>query len=136
MPIPVSCDALVQAALNGMLSSVGSAAIHLFQNNFSPLPNSLTSDFVECTFPGYASILIGPLFGTPTNPTPGLWQSDPGLLLFTCTSGGPQIAYGWWIQRGSHFLEAAQQFDAPVTFTAGAQLQLQPRPQAITQFIL
>lgn len=135
MPIPVSGDDLVKAALNGMLTQMGSAVLHLFVNDFSPLPNSLTTDFLEATFPGYASVLIGPLWGPLTNPSPGVWQSDPGVINFNCTSGS-QIVYGWWIQRGSHFLEAAQRLDTPISVTAGVQIQLEPRPQGITQFVV
>lgn len=135
MPLPLSGDDLVKATVNAMLTQMSSAALHLFRNDFSPLPNSLTSDFLECNFAGYASVFIGPLFQPVTNPAPGLWQSTSGIVTFTCTAGS-QVVYGWWIQRGSHFLEAAQLFDTSVTMTAGLQLQMELRPQGITQYIL
>lgn len=136
MPIPVTCDDGLKAVMNGLLNNIGgSAVLRLFQNNFLPQPASLISDFVECTFAGYASKLLTSVWGALTNPAPGIWQTDSGVLTFTCT-GGSQVVYGWYIQKGSHFLEAAQLLDNPVSMTAGVQLQLELRPQGITQFVL
>lgn len=137
MPIPVTGDDSVEAAMIGWANKFagGTSRLHLFSNNFLPLPNSPISDFVECTFAGYAAIALTTVFTGPTNPTPGLWQYDSGVLTFNCT-GGSQVVYGWYIQFGSHFFEAGQLFDNPITMTAGMQLQIELRPQGITQFIL
>jgi len=134
--IPVTCDDALKAAMNAVITNLsGLTTLRLFQNNFQPLPNVILADFLECTFAGYSAIIVGGVWTGPTNPASGIWQFDSGILAFTCTAGS-QVVYGWYLKRGAHFIEACQLFDNPVTMTAGLQLQLELRPQGITQFVV
>jgi hypothetical protein len=70
--------------------------LHLFQNLPDISGESLTADFVECTFLGYAPIY--PIsWGTPFLRPDRKAEIDTCPLRFSCTGGVPsQIAFGWY----------------------------------------
>jgi hypothetical protein len=125
--IPYDGKIGINTVLLGQLMSGGlTAFVRLYQNNYVPVAGTLNSDFVECTWPGYAG-----------QPTPAavdqginglgqdVWQFGP--TTFGPATGTPsQVVYGYWVEFVDPVSHAkrvwfAQQFDVPFGVTAAGQ---------------
>lgn len=108
------------AMLNILSTDGGGVApisVHLFQNNFFPLPTSQLSDFVEATFSGYAAsgaVHWGSGYydvnGKPTVNTPEVPFLAASPLLI------PNTIYGYYItdSGAGTTLYFAERFPAPI----------------------
>jgi hypothetical protein len=72
--------------------------LKLFSNNFTPNNTTLTSDFTEASFTGYAPVL----FARSDWQRPALVSGKAGMLLFTAPSkfnntGPSATVYGWYV---------------------------------------
>lgn len=99
------------------------AVLRLFQNNFTPTPANVLSDFVEATFQGYASINLMGHLGAKSQIQAGEWHFFSDVFTYSAPlSGSPQTIYGWYVQYprldGTHLFGSAR-FDAPVVMQVG-----------------
>lgn len=97
------------------------AVVKLFQNNITPTPNSLITDFTICNFSGYsdsAAIVWGNSYirpdGTAVVPGGSVEFRQTGVTV-------TNIAYGFCVVHpggGTPYLIMSARFDTPVNFTA------------------
>ena len=102
--------------------------IELYQNNYTPVDGSTLASFTASTFAGYvAETCARSDFGPPAlvgNVAYSTLSFDP---TFTCTAGGPQSAYGWFMYGAiSQKVYAAARFDVTRSMSAGAKEELSP----------
>lgn len=95
--------------LIGDLATTEELRIRLFKNNYTPLETSVTGDFTEAAFSGYASVLLSDWTIT-EDISPYATHSQ---VLFNCTAtGSAESIYGYYIVRaGTNDLIAAKRFE-------------------------
>jgi hypothetical protein len=104
--------------LGGAVADLADLTLHLAQEALSITPATLTTDFTEATYDGYAAAAVADT-GLIYLDAQGnvVWQ--PASVAFQPTgSTTPNTIYGWWLQGtvggvGVKFV-AGQMFDAPV----------------------
>lgn len=108
-----------------------SLILRLWQNDFTPAPDSDSGDFQECDFPGYAPVTLTSWTTAFLNPA-GLGQSTGPVVLFTRSAGGtPQPAYGAYVtDQAGNWVWANVRAGGPFTFAGlGDQLAVLPSLQ-------
>lgn len=136
MGLPLWADnALLTAAGNLLTYMQTGVSLHLFQNVFSPAPDSPGSAFHESSFPGYSAVNLGGLLSGPTLVVPGQYELTTTMISFTCTGATSQVIAGWYMRR-SVAIVAAEAFTTPIPLANGTQYTIQLRPQLISQSLL
>jgi hypothetical protein len=104
-------------------ADLNGAILSLFQNNITPNPNNVLSDFTEADFTGYlASGAI--TWGTPVYAPDGTPTVYGDLKTFTAGSPVTQsnVVYGWYITDSpATKVMAARRFDAAININAPSQ---------------
>ena len=102
--------------------------VWLFKNNYTPVDGSVTANFTPADFPGFAEVIIPQGVWGPSVIVADVAESDShNTPTFTCTGGGGQLVYGWFMKgntTGKTYL--AQRFDTPRNMVAGATEVLDP----------
>lgn len=84
--------------LIGELTATEELRIRLYKNDYTPLETSVTGDFTEAAFTGYASVLLSDWTIT-EDLAPYATHSQ---VLFNCTqTGSAETIYGYYIVRAS-----------------------------------
>jgi hypothetical protein len=115
---------LIQAAVEAFKTAAGAALlatpkIHLFSNDFQPMPTTLIGDFTEAAFSGYAAVsavLTGPVnFGLTASAL-----VSPGVFLATDVDPFvPDTLRGWVLEdSGGSVWYAAERFPTPIPITS------------------
>lgn len=96
--------------------------LKLFSNNYTPVFGSTAGSFTECTFGGYAAVVITHAsFAAPTATAPGATTTSSTAGVFSCTSGAAQNAYGCYlVGHTSGKVIAACRFDNVRSMAPGA----------------
>lgn len=102
--------------------------VKLYKNDYTPDDDSTDADFDGATFGGSDRITLDPVdWDAP------VVVSDVGQIdsidppSWTCTSGGPETVYGWWmIDQATSAVLFAQRFDTPRVMSVGATEVLTP----------
>lgn len=102
--------------------------VRLFQNNFTPSPNMVVGDLVECTFTGYAAstvIVWNPVGDDDTGNA--LVIGDQKLFAATGSAIG-NMAFGYYVtDAAGTVVYWAERFATPKSFdSAGDQLAVVP----------
>lgn len=102
--------------------------IGLYQNNYTPVDASTVTDFAPSTFTGYNELLLPPAdWNAPVIIGGIAYISTLINPVFTCTAGGPQDAWGWYLREDtSDIIMAAARFNAVRVMAAGASEVLNP----------
>jgi hypothetical protein len=110
---PFAMDIILRG-IRTQLLLVPSPRLHLFQNNITPTPLSLLTDFTEATYDGYAN-QTQPYAGGPFRETDGSF-SIRTLANFAMTgSTTPNIIYGYYVTDNPNTgLLFAGKFDTPI----------------------
>lgn len=99
----------------------GQCALKLFSNNFSPTVTTVTGNFTEPSFPGYAPIDFI-LDGSPTIDAAGQATGVKSICTFTNTGVSDIVVYGWWLTlKGGGWgpwCWFAKEFTSPQTIVA------------------
>lgn len=116
MPEPVVPFPRSDAILTVFVAASGEingAILHLFDNDFTPTPDSVIGDFTEATFAGYvASSAIA--WSEPFRTEDGRAKSVGDTKVFELDTLPGAIIYGWYATVGGA-LRAAKRFDTPVS---------------------
>jgi len=90
------------ALLNSKLPYLEGLTLRLYKNDFIPTLISKNEDFLECDFPGYASI-FGPFgFGTPFTNADDRAETDSAVQTFTAAAQQPgQYIFGYFLTDDS-----------------------------------
>jgi len=111
---------LMAQGLSAIMGGANNSRVRLFGNNYSPTAPTSYTDFLECSFAGYAAVPV------PTAVDQGLnfnqidiWAFDP--VRFTMSAPPAAVAYGYWIDfvnPRTHTRQAlwAQRFNVPFAF--------------------
>jgi len=102
--------------------------VDLYQNNYTPTDSSTASSFTVAAFTGYAQVAVArSTFGTPGIVANVAQITSSVSPLFTCTGGGGQTVYGWYMRGAtSNKVYAAAAFDTPRVLNPIASELLQP----------
>lgn len=94
----LAIDLMAQFIL-GKLQPAVDLKLHLFVNNYTPVVGSTSSDFTECTAPGYAAIDL-PASGWTGSTTAGVASYSHATATFAITGPGSpgQTVYGHYIE--------------------------------------
>jgi hypothetical protein len=105
-----------------------SYTLHLYSNDYTPVQDTVTESFTEATFPGYSAIdYARDDFGAPATVDDIAVSTLSPTPTWTCTGGGGQLIYGWYLVGAtSGTCLAAQQFAAPRNMTTGSTETLDP----------
>jgi hypothetical protein len=129
----VTSSAFRRAILVWALPFVSGYTIRLFTNNYIPLYNSQSTDFVEPLGAWYTPQAIGQ-FHPPSNLSSGQSSSISQLITWTVTSDPRnESAYGYWVTTSTGLYAWAQQMEIlqPVPLSSlGAKVSLIPRLDA------
>lgn len=109
---------LLQAAI--FKTAAATTEMRLYQNNFTPGTGTLTGDFTEANFDGYASITVAAYNPVALDPVSGdYFISNATPLVFTDTGNTtPNTIYGWYLtDAGGETIDCGR-FDAPVVMDA------------------
>ena len=75
-----------------------SAVLHLFQNDYEIVEASILSDLVECTYGGYAYVILDSVVHTGIDTSDrDSWYWPTAQFTATSGSGLPQYAYGAYV---------------------------------------
>jgi len=105
-----------------------SLAVNLFRNDFTPLPSSVSGDFVAANFDGYAEVTFNPTILLPPATVDDVTKSkltiDPAT--FTCTGTG-QLVYGVYVvaDNSVNWLWA-ERFSSPILVINGTTIRVIP----------
>ena len=108
-------------AINGVMNIGG--VLRLFQNNLTPNPANIVTDFVEATFVGYSQKNLINAFGGVWKVVSGIWQTTSTIQTFSCVGEAPQIIYGWYITYTNVLYYST--FLNPPTISNGVNLPVQ-----------
>jgi hypothetical protein len=108
----------------------GTLIVRLYQNDITPGPGSVLSDFIPCNFPGYADQQMQPGMSTPTiNSVDQAFSSSDVLSWVRGAGAGTQTAFGYVVFAdliAGGVIFGAERFRTPRTFSiAGQSLTLQ-----------
>jgi len=111
-------NATMTARLDAMVGAAPLIApvLHLYVNDFTPLPTSVVGDFTEAAFGGYATTL--PVFGDAIVGPGGLISCPAGIHIFTCDGTDGEVVYGWYLLDSAGGLVCAGRFAAPRNMAA------------------
>lgn len=100
----------------------GDVVVELYKNNYTPVDASTAADFTPATFGGSGPITITPADWGAAAIAANVAQTDADTPpQWTCTSGGPETVYGWFmIDDASGDVLLAQRFDDPRVMELGA----------------
>lgn len=129
----ISIDARTALAIafrDALINTPDGSNVHLYQNDFTPNPQSVLTDFTECDFVGYAEVAVGATWTDTLVPQTG------EVRVYTTVSAdftagvilAPQTAYGFYVTDDADaVLQGFGRFDEPVLFSAsGESLPLVP----------
>jgi hypothetical protein len=101
--------------------------LHIYQNDYTPIPGSAIEDYTECDFPGYsAADLINADWGSVsvedhvammTNDTPCEFEADP-------TGFVSQPAFGYYVTDSEGDYQYGERFALTKTIEPGGTLQV------------
>jgi hypothetical protein len=118
----------LQNALKPTAGPSSGYRVRLFKNDYTPEEDSVTGDFTEADFTGYAEVAI-----TQSNwPTPVIVDdiaecTSTVTPTYTATGGGGQLVYGWYmVEADFSTCLFAQRFDTPRNMISGAVETLNP----------
>lgn len=113
---------LQRALFTTGISAAEDYDLKLFSNNYTPVFGSTAGSFTECTFTGYAAVVIShSSFPAPTATAPGATTTSSTAGAFSCTSGSAQNAYGaYLVGHTSGKVIAAVRFDNVRSMAPGA----------------
>lgn len=113
------------------LEVFGTTKVHLFKNDYTPVPGSLFANFTEADFTGYAAQDLA--MNLPVTVSGKATCTNNVVMSFTMgTPGTTNTVYGYYVALnadtfGYGRLLWAERFDNPVFFTnSGDQLNLTP----------
>jgi hypothetical protein len=116
------------AALADLISSLfNNARVHLYTNNYTPVPATMLTNFTELVGTGYAPQGVGS-WGSPVLGGDGFFTTTGAPVTFT-NSGviAWPAAYGWFITDStSTLLISAGLFSAPITVGVGGDMPFSP----------
>jgi len=103
--------------------------IHLFQNDYTPVPGMVEGDFVEADFTGYATQVV-PDAGWAGGSVTDHVAKVPSLTTLTFTSdpgASSQTIYGYYaMYEGDSTLVWAERFGSPRVMNPGDVMNLTP----------
>jgi len=111
--------------INSGIIGVGDYNIHLFKNNYHPVPHVVPADLTEATFGGYAAQGFDP-----TGFSEGIQVDDavftmPDLYTWTpTTTGGGQTVYGYWVSDEGDNVAWVVRWATPVVVAVGIPINL------------
>ena len=110
--------------------------IDLYQNNYTPVDGSSAGNFTVATFPGYAQVaLLRANFSAPSITANVAYTQYSSAPDFSCTGGGGQLVYGWYMRGAtSGKVLAAQAFAIARNMTPGASESINPLQFALKSF--
>lgn len=117
-------DSTLQAMLtdikDGELSIAG-WTLHLYKNDYTPIPATIESDFTECDFTGYAAqVLNEATWGDVTVSLHVASTTQTTDCVFTAGAlmVGTQTVYGYYVLTAADALAWSERFAAPRTLSA------------------
>jgi hypothetical protein len=91
--------------------------VRLYGNNVTPGPNSVLTDFIAATFPGYVDQVLQPGMTTPAINGVGQAFARSGILSWVRGAGvGSFVVYGYLVianETGPDLLFGAERFASP-----------------------
>lgn len=123
-------DAALQSA---GFSSAEDYDVKLYQNNYTPVDTSTTSNFTEATFTGYTLVTITHATFPAASISSNIAVSDAGNATFSCSGGASQTIYGCYVVgHTSGKVYAAVIFDASITVVSGLSISVDVKFQLKT----
>lgn len=100
-----------------LANDAGSWRVKLFQNNYTPVPGSVSGNFTDPTYTGYASQAIGAWGSASIDGSGNATAAGAPNLTFqpTALTSLPQTIYGWWVDDGSGNFLFGDVLPAPFT---------------------
>lgn len=129
MVIPdVGKERLIEWMLSTEDASFGDLDVALYTNNYTPVDGSIFSSFTAASFTGSSPIAIHRSDWTgPTLTSHVAYMTLPTPPAWTCTAGGPQTCYGWFLYDPSDdTVIAAQKFAVARVMDTGSIESLNP----------
>jgi len=123
-------DSKLQQQLQAWLAEVKLTenwTVRLFVNDYTPIPTSVWSDFVEASFAGYDGIGINMLnWPTPTIVDHVAISTNTTTYTFQAASSGvsPQTVYGYYVGDDGDNLIYAERWTDSYNITNGVKLDL------------
>jgi hypothetical protein len=107
------CHYAVQQFINGQ-----TLTMHLYTNNYTPLPNSTSGSFTELGAGGYSAQNLTGGGWTLTDDGTGTNGDYPNVT-FTFTPSSPTMIYGYYVLDGSSNFVGGESFSTgPISFPA------------------
>ncbi len=102
--------------------------VDVYSNNYTPVNGSTGSDFTVATFTGYAQVSVPRAsFGAAAIVANVAEITSSVIPTFSCSAGGGQTCYGWFMRGASSGkVYAAQLFSVARLLNAGASVLLNP----------
>lgn len=102
--------------------------LNLYQNNYTPDDAATLASFTQSTFTGYAPVNVTrATMGSPVIVAHVAHRTRSTVPVFTCSAGGPQNAYGWYlVGQLSGIVYFAQRFDVVRSMGAGVSESIDP----------
>jgi hypothetical protein len=114
---------MVQAAL----STNENYVMHLYNNNYTPVAGSVTSNFTETAFTGYAAVTLTRSGWSNPSTVSGDAQSTYAQQSWTCTGTGDTL-YGYYVVGATSGTTLwAEAFSSPRTLANGDVLDINPQ---------
>jgi hypothetical protein len=90
--------------------------LHLFKNDYTPVESSVTADFTEATFSGYASKTLTNSSWTITSSSPYYAYYANQTWTFTGNPVTYQTVYGYYIKQGTtNYTIVAERFTTAIS---------------------
>lgn len=92
--------------------------LRLYQNDYTPEPDSASGNFTEATFPGYTSENLTGDWGAPVESADGKWYIEAPPITFSWSGvGSSNVIYGWYIDDGTEVV-LAERLATPINMTS------------------
>jgi len=104
-------------------------SVHLYKNDYTPVPGSSLSDYDEADFDGYSAQALNPSdWPDPSVTDHVAIASYPDPMVFTADAGAwsPQLVYGYWIEDADSEYLWGERFDNPREIHPSDILELVP----------
>lgn len=105
-------DAIALAAIRTRYNAA--TTLHLYKNDYTPVPDSADANFTEADFPGYSDEDLAGDWGAITEAADGKWYiQTPGIEFAWSGVGSSNTIYGWYIKDATEVI-MAERFASPL----------------------
>lgn len=118
----------LQAYLDSLSGT--SWSVHLFSNDYVPVPGTDNGNFTEATFPGYSPQPLSAIDFGPASVSDHIASSvSSSVLSFVADASGfsSETIYGYWITDTFSAYVLSERFAAPLTILPSGTIEVTPR---------